>query len=127
MSCEVRQTLLDEAHKPKFSIHPGAIKMYRDLKSDFWWPGMKRDVTKYVEKCLTFLRVKAEHRRPHGKLPPLEIPVWNWEHVTMDLIMKLPRTPKNHEAIWVIMDRLTKSSHFIAIRESFSSEKLAKI
>ncbi|KAJ9539497.1 hypothetical protein OSB04_032230 [Centaurea solstitialis] len=59
---EARQTLLDEAHKSKFSIHPGATKMYRDLKTDYWWPGMKRDVARYVERCLTCLRVKAEHQ-----------------------------------------------------------------
>ncbi|KAJ9539506.1 LOW QUALITY PROTEIN: hypothetical protein OSB04_032239 [Centaurea solstitialis] len=127
VSCEARQTLLDEAHKSKFSIHPGATKMYRDLKTDYWWPGMKRDVARYVEKCLTCLRVKVEHQRPHGKLQPLDIPVWKWEHITMDLITKLPRTPRNVDAIWVIVDRLTKSAHFIAINESSSSEKLADI
>ncbi|KAJ9546782.1 hypothetical protein OSB04_019325 [Centaurea solstitialis] len=127
VSCEARQTLLDEAHKSKFSIHPGATKMYRDLKTDYWWPGMKRDVARYVEKCLTCLRVKAEHQRPHGKLQPLDIPVWKWEHITMDLITKLPRTVRNVDAIWVIVDRLTKSAHFIAINESSSSEKLADI
>ncbi|KAJ9561955.1 hypothetical protein OSB04_007115 [Centaurea solstitialis] len=74
VSCEARQTLLDEAHKSKFSIHPGATKMYRDLRTDYWWPSMKRDVARYVEKCLTCLRVKVEHQRPHGKLQPLEIP-----------------------------------------------------
>ena len=88
---------------------------------------MKRDVARYVEKCLTGLRVKAEHQRPHGKLQPLEIPVWKWEHIMMDLITKLPRTPRNFDSIWVIVDRLTKSAHFIAIRENSSAEKLADI
>ncbi|KAJ9557295.1 hypothetical protein OSB04_011909 [Centaurea solstitialis] len=124
---EARQTLLDEAHKSKFSIHPGATKMYRDLKTDYWWPGMKRDVARYVERCLTCLRVKAEYQRPHGKLQPLDIPVWKWEHITMDLITKLPRTSRSYDAIWVIVDRLTKSAHFIAIRESSSAEALADI
>ena len=124
---ETRQTLMDEAHKSKFSIHPGATKMYRDLRVDYWWPGMKRDVAKYVEKCLTCLKVKAEHQKPHGKLQPLEIPVWKWEHITMDLITKLPKTPRNYDAIWVIVDRLTKSAHFIAIQEKSSSERLADI
>ncbi|KAJ9546254.1 hypothetical protein OSB04_025961 [Centaurea solstitialis] len=124
---EARQTLLDEAHRSKFSIHPGATKMYRDLKTDYWWPGMKRDVARYVERCLTCLRVKAEHQRPHGKLQPLDIPVWKWEHITMDLITKLPRTSRSYDAIWVIVDRLTKSAHFIAIRESSSAEALADI
>ncbi|KAJ9558260.1 hypothetical protein OSB04_012874 [Centaurea solstitialis] len=124
-SCEARQTLLDEAHKSKFSIHPGATKMYRDLKTDYWWPGMKREVARYVGKCLTCARVKAEHQRPHGKLQPLDIPVWKWEHITIDLITKLPRTPRGCDAIWVIVDRLTKSAHFLAIRESSSAEVLA--
>ncbi|KAI3701002.1 hypothetical protein L2E82_45643 [Cichorium intybus] len=61
----IRQILLDEAHKSKFSIHPGATKMYRDLREDYWWPGMKRDVAWYVEKCLTCRKVKAEHQKPH--------------------------------------------------------------
>jgi hypothetical protein len=124
---ETRQILMDEAHKSKFSIHPGATKMYRDLKMDYWWPGMKRDVARYVEKCLTCLRIKAEHQRPHGKLQPLEIPVWKWENITMDFITKLPKTPRNVDTIWVIVDRLTKSAHFIAIRETIPLQKLADI
>ncbi|KAJ9564288.1 hypothetical protein OSB04_000254 [Centaurea solstitialis] len=127
VSCEARQILLDEAHRSKFSIHPGATKMYRDLRTDYWWPDMKRDVAKYVEKCLMCLRVKAEHQKPHGKLQPLEIPEWKWEHVTMDLVTGLPRTVRKHDAIWVVVDRLTKSAHFIAIREASSSEVLADI
>ncbi|KAJ9546708.1 hypothetical protein OSB04_019251 [Centaurea solstitialis] len=115
-----RQTLLEEAHKSTFSIHPGATKMYRDLRADYWWPGMKREVARYVESCLTCLKVKAEHQKPHGKLQPLEIPVWKWENITMDLITKLPRTPRKFDAIRVIVDRLTKSTHFLAIRESYT-------
>ncbi|KAJ9541425.1 hypothetical protein OSB04_027931 [Centaurea solstitialis] len=122
-----RQTLLEEAHKSRFSIHPGATKMYRDLRVDYWWPGMKREVARYVESCLTCLKVKAEHQRPHGKMQPLEIPEWKWENITMDLITKLPKTPRKFDAIWVILDRLTKSAHFLAIRESFTSEQLAEL
>ncbi|KAJ9560610.1 LOW QUALITY PROTEIN: hypothetical protein OSB04_005770, partial [Centaurea solstitialis] len=121
VSCEARQTLLDEAHKSKFSIHPGATKMYRDLRTDYWWPDMKRDAAKYVEKCLTCLRVKAKC------LTCLSIPEWKWEHVTMDLVTGLPKTVRKHDAIWVVVDRLTKSGHFIAIREASSSEVLADI
>ena len=88
---------------------------------------MKRDVARYVEKYLTCLKVKAEHQKPYGKLQPLEIPIWKWEHITMDLITKLPKTPRNYDAIWVIVDRLTKSAHFLAIREKFSSEQMADI
>ncbi|KAJ9544430.1 LOW QUALITY PROTEIN: hypothetical protein OSB04_024137 [Centaurea solstitialis] len=88
---------------------------------------MKRDVARYVEKCLTCLRVKADRQRPHGKLQPLDISIWKWEHITMDLIMKFYRTSRGFDAIWVIVDRLTKSAHFMLIRESSSSEVLADI
>ncbi|KAJ9564648.1 hypothetical protein OSB04_000614 [Centaurea solstitialis] len=99
-----RQTLLEEAHKSRFSIHPGATKMYRDLRTGYWWPGMKRDVARYVESCLTCLKVKAEHQRPHGKMQPLEIPEWKWENITMDLITKLPKTPRKFDAIWLSLE-----------------------
>ncbi|GJV40828.1 putative nucleotidyltransferase, ribonuclease H [Tanacetum coccineum] len=123
----VKELILEEAHKSKYSIHPGATKMYLDLKRNYWWPGMKRDCVKYVEKCLTCLKVKAEHQKPYGKIQPLEIPVWKWEKITMDFVTKLPRTTKKHDAIWVIVDRLTKSAHFIPIREKMPVHKLAKI
>lgn len=90
---ETRQILMDESRKSKFSIHPCATKMYRDLREGYWWPVMKRGVVSYVEKCLTCQKVKSEHQKPHGKLQQLEILVWKWEHITMDLITKLPKTP----------------------------------
>ncbi|KAK1423394.1 hypothetical protein QVD17_18696 [Tagetes erecta] len=125
-TCKIKTMILDEAHKSKYSIHPGATKMYNDLKREYWWPGMKRDVVKYVERCLTCLQVKAEHQKPYGKMQPLEIPLWKWEHITMDLVTKLPKTAKGYDAIWVVVDRLTKSAHFIPIREAYSSERMAE-
>ncbi|KAI3725205.1 hypothetical protein L1987_64983 [Smallanthus sonchifolius] len=127
MGGELRTKILDEAHKSRYSIHPGTNKMYQDLKKEYWWPGMKHEVTKYVSKCLTCSQVKAEHQKPYGKIQPLEIPEWKWEHITMDFITKLPRTAKGHDTIWVIVDRLTKSAHFLPIRETFSSERLAEV
>ncbi|KAK1435339.1 hypothetical protein QVD17_01100 [Tagetes erecta] len=126
-TCDVKGLLLDESHKSKYSIHPGATKMYYDLRVNYWWPGMKRDIVKYVEKCLTCLQVKAEHQKPYGKIQPLEIPKWKWEHITMDLITKLPKTTKGFDAIWVIVDRLTKSAHFLPIKECYSSESMAEV
>ncbi|KAJ9545341.1 hypothetical protein OSB04_025048 [Centaurea solstitialis] len=122
-----RELLLDEAHKSKYSIHPGSTKMYRDLKSNYWWPVMKLDVASYVEKCVTCLQVKAEHQKPYGSLQPLEIPEWKWEHITMDFVTKLPRTLRGHDTIWVIVDRLTKSAHFLEMRETLPMDKLAKL
>ncbi|GJU91085.1 reverse transcriptase domain-containing protein [Tanacetum coccineum] len=123
----VRITIMDEAHKSKYSVHPGADKMYYDLRDMYWWPGMKRDIATYVSKCLTCSKVKAEHQRPSGLLQQPEIPEWKWDKITMDFITKLPRSKNGHDTIWVIVDRLTKSAHFLAIREDYSTERLARI
>ncbi|KAK1425082.1 hypothetical protein QVD17_20426 [Tagetes erecta] len=124
---ELRTRVLDEAHKSKYSIHPGNDKMYNDLRENYWWPGMKKDVATYVRKCLTCSKVKAEHQKPSGMLQQPEIPGWKWEQIAMDFVTKLPRTARGHDAIWVIVDRLTKSTHFLAIREDFTLERLAKL
>ncbi|GJR71834.1 reverse transcriptase domain-containing protein [Tanacetum coccineum] len=123
----VRTIIMDEAHKSRYYVHPGADKMYYDLRDMYWWPGMKRDIATYVSKCLTCAKVKAEHQRPSGLLQQPEIPEWKWENITMDFITKLPRTRNGHDAIWVVVDRLTKSAHFLAIREDYSTEKLARL
>ncbi|GJZ02486.1 putative reverse transcriptase domain-containing protein [Tanacetum coccineum] len=72
----VRTLIMDEAHRSKYSVHPGADKMYYDLRDRYWWPGMKKDIAVYVIKCLTYLRVKSEHQRPSGLLQQPEIPEW---------------------------------------------------
>ncbi|GJR53109.1 putative reverse transcriptase domain-containing protein [Tanacetum coccineum] len=123
----VRTIIMDEAHKTRYSVHPGADKMYHDLRDMYWWSGMKRDIATYVSKCLTCSKVKAEHQRPSGLLQQPEIPEWKWDKITMDFITKLPKTKSGHDTIWVIVDRLTKSAHFLAMREDYSTERLAKL
>ncbi|GJY34806.1 putative reverse transcriptase domain-containing protein [Tanacetum coccineum] len=120
-------TIMDESHMSKYSVHPRADKMYYDLRDMYWWPGMKSDIATYVSKCLTCSKVKAEHQRPLGLLQQPEIPEWKWDKITMDFITKLPRSKNGHDTIWVIVDRLTKSAHFLAIREEYSTERLAGI
>ncbi|GJW52667.1 putative reverse transcriptase domain-containing protein [Tanacetum coccineum] len=95
------------------------IKPLRDLKKLYWWPNMKAIITEYVGKCLTCSRVKAECQKPSGLLVQPEIPMWKWERITMDFITKLPKTSNGHDTIWVIVDRLTKSTHFIPTRETY--------
>nr|GEV37209.1 putative reverse transcriptase domain-containing protein [Tanacetum cinerariifolium] len=99
--------------KSKYSVHPRADKMYYDLRDRYWWSGMKNDIAEYVSKCLTCLKVKAKHQRTSGLLQQPEIPVWKWEGIAMDFMTKLPRTSSGHDTIWVIVDRLTKSAHFL--------------
>ncbi|GJW66079.1 putative reverse transcriptase domain-containing protein [Tanacetum coccineum] len=123
----LRKVIMDEAHASRYSVHPGADKMYYDLRDVYWWPGMRRDIAEYVNRCLTCLKVKAEHQKPSGLLQQPEIPEWKWEKITMDLVVKLPRSSSGYDAIWVIVDRLTKSAHFLPIREDYKTEKLARI
>ncbi|GKB43344.1 putative reverse transcriptase domain-containing protein, partial [Tanacetum coccineum] len=85
------------------------------------------DIATYVSKCLTCLRVKAEHQKPSGLLVQPAIPQWKWENITMDFVTKLPRTQSGNDTIWVIVDRLTKSAHFLPMRETDPMDKLARL
>ncbi|GKC30047.1 reverse transcriptase domain-containing protein [Tanacetum coccineum] len=123
----LRDLIMHESHKSKYSIHPGSDKMYQDLKKLYWWPNMKAIIVEYVGKCLTCSRVKAECQKPSGLLIQSEIPTWKWERITMDFVTKLPKTSNGHDTIWVIVDRLTKSAHFIPTRETNSMETLTRL
>ena len=123
---ELKNEILHDAHNSRYSIHPGSTKMYQDLKKNFWWPNIKKEIAEWVSRCDTCQRVKAEHQRPSGLLQPLEIVEWKWEHIAMDFMVGLPRTKANHDAIWIIIDRLTKSAHFLPINEKFSLERLVQ-
>ncbi|GJV33707.1 putative reverse transcriptase domain-containing protein [Tanacetum coccineum] len=123
----VRTMIMDEAHKTRYFVHPGADKMYHDLRDMYWWPGIKRDIATCVRRCLTCLKVMVEHQRPSGLLQQPKIPEWKWGYITMDFITKLPRSKRGHDTIWVVVDRLTKSAYFLATREDYSMEKLARL
>ena len=123
----LRKAILEEAHSGSFAIHPGNTKMYQDLKMPFWWSGMKRDVSEFVTKCLVCQRVKAEHQVPSGLLQPIRIPEWKWDRITMDFVVGLPLTGRKHDSVWVVVDRLTKSAHFLPVRTDYSLDKLAEL
>ncbi|GJR13674.1 putative reverse transcriptase domain-containing protein [Tanacetum coccineum] len=90
-------------------------------------PNMKADIATYVSKCLTSAKVKAEHQRPSGLLVQPDITEWKWENITMDFITKLPKTAAGFDSIWVIVDRLTKSAHFLPMKETDLTEKLMRL
>src|SRR6266487_2394414 len=108
-------------------MHPGGTKMYEDMKKVYWWVNMKSDIAQYVQSCLVCQQVKAEHQKPGGLLRPLEIPQWKWEMITMDFVTGLPVVRGGFDSIWVIVDRLTKSAHFLPVKTTYTSEKLAEI
>ncbi|GKD44322.1 reverse transcriptase domain-containing protein [Tanacetum coccineum] len=101
--------------------------MYQELKKLYWWPNIKDEIATYASKCLTCAKVKAEHQKPSGLLQQPEIPDWKWEKITMDFVMGLPRTPSGYDSIWVIVDRLTKSAHFLPMKKTNSIEKLTQL
>jgi hypothetical protein len=124
---ELRKEIFDEAHLSKFSIHPGSTKMYQDLRKNFWWSNMKADIAKYVAECDTCHRVKASHLKSAGVLQPLTIPLWKWDDTSMDFIVGLPLTARKKDSIWVIVDRLTKTAHFIAVHTTYSVQDYAEL
>jgi hypothetical protein len=123
----LKEVILQEAHDLACSIHPGSTKIYQDLKTRYWWYGMKRDIAEYVSLCDTYQRVKAEHQRPVGLLQPLKITEWKWEEIRMDFIVRLPRTQAGYDSIWVIVDQLTKVAHFIQVKTTYSGAKLTEL
>lgn len=101
--------------------------MYRDLQNNYWWTNIKREIATYVSNYLVCQQVEAEHQRPAGLLNPLPILKWKWEHICMDFFIGRPRTQKNNDAIWVIVDSLSKSAHFIPFRTRMTLKTMAKI
>ena len=104
---------LDEAHLSKFSIHPGSTKMYQDLRQNFWWTRMKREIAKYVSECDTCQRVKASHLKVAGLLQPLHIPSWKWEDISMDSLLDCqthPRSTTPFGLSWIDLQRWPISS-----------------
>nr|GFA34328.1 hypothetical protein [Tanacetum cinerariifolium] len=89
---------LQRAHKSKYSVHPGADKMYYDLRDRYWWLRMEKDIVEY-----------------------------KWEGIAMDFVTKLPRTSSGHNTIWVIVDPLTKSAYFLPMREDYKMDRLARL
>ncbi|GJX88109.1 putative reverse transcriptase domain-containing protein [Tanacetum coccineum] len=128
ISCfgNLRTLIMHESHKSEYSIHPGSDKMYQYLKKLYWWPNMKAKIATYVNKCLTYARVKAECQKPSCLLVQPVIPVWKWENITINFVTKFPKTSSGQDAIWVIVDRLTKSAYFLPTKETDSMEKLTR-
>jgi hypothetical protein len=123
----LKDEVLREAHESRFATHPGSTKMYRDLKENYWWPNMKREIAEFVSNCGICQQVKIEHQKPAGELQSLSIPEWKWEDISMDFVTGLPRGKKGNDAIWVVVDRLTKSALFLPMKKTDSVDKLAKL
>jgi hypothetical protein len=90
----LKKKILYEAHTSRYSIHPGSIKMYHDLRQQFWWTRMKHETARYVSECDTYQKVKVDYMKPGGLLQPLSIPDWKWDDISMDFIVGLSLTAR---------------------------------
>ena len=88
---------------------------------------MKRDVPEHVAKCLICQQVKIEHQRPGGELQPLSVPKWKWDDITMDFVTALPKTKSGFDMVWVIVDRMTNTAHFIPLKTGCTLDKMARL
>lgn len=126
-SDELKALILNEIHKKPYSGHPGYQKTITMLRKEFYWPKMKREVAKYLAKCLECRLVKAEHQHPAGLLQPLPIPEWKWEIISLDFITGLPRNARQNDSIMVVVDKLSKAAHFIPVRSTFKVVHIVEI
>ena len=101
--------------------------MYRDRRGVYWLNGMKRDIEEFVSKCPNCQQVKVEHQKLGGMTEEIDIPTWKWGVINMDFITRLPRTRIQHDSIWVIVDKMTKSFRFLAVKTTYSAEDYAKL
>jgi hypothetical protein len=123
----LKKKILDEAHTSRYSIHLGSTKMYHDLRQQFWWTRMKREVARYVFECDTCQKVKADYMKPGELLQSLSIPEWKWDDISMDFIVGLPMMARKFDSIWVIVGRLSKSAHFIPVHTRYDVQRYVEI
>ncbi|GJX84276.1 putative reverse transcriptase domain-containing protein [Tanacetum coccineum] len=117
--CEIRY------HPEKANVVADALSRKERIKP--LRPNMKADIATYVSKCLTCEKVKAEYQKPSGLLVHQDIPQWKWEKITMDFVTKFPKTLSGFDTIWVIIDRLIKSAHFLPMKETDRMERLTRL
>ena len=123
----IRRQLLSDFHDSPYIGHVGINKTMRLISRYYWWPGMDADVNKYVRECHSCQVNKARQKKPSGTLNPLELPKVPWECVTLDFITQLPMTQRGHDAIMVVVDKLTKMVHIIPTTTTFTAVTVAEL
>ena len=123
----LRRVFMDEIHQAPYSGHPGYHKTIATARKQYFWPGMKKDMAKYISRCMKCQQVKVEHQHPAGLLQPLPVPEWTWEVISMDFITGLPMTWRQHDSIMVVVDKLTKETHFILVKSRHKTNDITKI
>lgn len=124
---DIKNLILDEFQKRPYVGHPGYQKLITALQKEYCWPGMKKDATEYLTHCQECQQIKSEHQHLVGLLQPLPIPEWRSETISMDFITGLPKTKRNNDSIMVVVDKLSKSAHFILVQSTYKAVQTADI
>ena len=124
---ELKKLILREFYAEPYSGHPGYQKMLMMVKNFYYWSNMKKEVAKFMARCLDCQQVKADYKHPGGLLHPIVILKWKWEVISMDFITGLPRTVRQHDSIMVLVDRLSKVAHFIPVKTIYSASEVAHV
>jgi hypothetical protein len=122
----VRLLLLQKSHGGGLTGHFGQKKTYDMLSDNFYWPKLRRDVIRFVERCVTCHKAKSK-LNPHGLYTPLPAPKIPWEDISMDFVLGLPRTQKKRDSIFVVVDRFSKMAHFIPCNKSDDASHVANL
>jgi hypothetical protein len=124
---DIQSVILKESQREHYYAHPGVKKMYADMRKFFFSVSMKRDVVHFVAKCLECQQVKVDHHHPTSLLQPHDVPMSKGEVISMDFVVGLSFTSHRHNAILVIVDKLTKSAHFIPVRDTYDVTDVARV
>lgn len=124
--CNLREKIIEFIHNSALGGHSGEAITYHKVLTTFWWPDLKRDVRTFVIKCHVCQLCKYELVKSPGLLQPLPIPSQAWSDISINFIEKLPNS-RGCNTIWVIVDRLTKYGHFIALSHPYTASQLTQI
>jgi hypothetical protein len=124
---DIRIIILKQAHRALYCAHPGMKKMYINMKNILFWVGMKRDVVHFITKCLEFQQVEANHHHWTGLLQSHDVAMSKCEVIYMDFFVGFPLTSHKQNSILLIVDKLTKSAHFIPVRDTYDVTTVARM
>ena len=124
----LNREILHAHHDHPAAGHPGRAATYELVSRNYWWPGMRKTIARYLANCDTCARIKPVRHAPYGLLKPMQVPVTRWSSVSIDFITGLLKSgPQQHDATFVIVDHLTKMAHYIPTHESITSEGTARL
>ena len=123
----LKDLILNEFHHSSYASHPGYHKMLTAIIKVYYWLGMRNNIVEYLSKFLECHQVKVEHRHLAGLLQRIPISEWKWEVISLDFITGLPRKKRKNDSIMVVVDRLSKSAHFIPVQSTYKTIQIADI